>query len=957
MRHDIVTHAKQCPARSSVCTKCNITGHYAKVCRSERSVREMQPMDQDEAVDETVYNINIFRISTASNKADDFKVQLLINNNLDTVLADTGAGVSVCGMTTARKWNLVDRMTKTNVRIKPYKSNAIPAVGVSTCGVSFGDRTVPVQWHIIDESCEPVLAGSKASHLGIIQFKHSPEVFMPIQMIKLSEKKRMQDVIAAFPENFNGVGQLENHVVKLHVDQGIKPVAEPPRRIPYHLKSRVDEVINEMLSYGVIEEHPKGEHAPWVSNVVIAPKDDGDIRITLDAKNVNKALMASNFPIPRQEDIKAKLSGAKVFSKLDLRSAFWQLEIAEEARYLTVFHSGGKLFRYKRLVMGLKPAQGELNAALQPLFAHLPQVHVIHDDIVIATETESEHITITEEVMKILSKSGLTLNSKKCVFGQKEIKFWGLIIGGDGIRPDPEKVEAALDHLTTPNNKEELVSFLCMMQSNADFIPGFSKKATLLRELTRKESKFKWEKKHEACFRELVRSFRKDILLRYFDGNLPTFIFVDGHRTGLGAMLGQGRTIEEARPVAVASRTTSTAEQHCPQLDLEAASLDFGLRRFREYVVGSPSLIKVITDHKPLVPIFNERRDGSIRTKRIKLNHQDIPYIVEYRKGVLNQVDYMSRHARELSSLPIHQRKECQELNNLLYTLHATPIVDHISLAEISRKTSADVVLSKLQKIVRTGKKFVPKQESDELRKFQHILPELTLTGNGILLKGDRMVLPESLQEQAIQLAHRGAHPGQSGIERRLRYHFFFHGMYDKVRRFVLRCRDCSLFVDKKTKEPIRHHVVPQKCWETVAVDLFGPMPSSKHVVVVQDIGSRYPAAKLVTSTKADKVLPALDEIYGDYGYPEVQISDNGPPFNSQKMKQYTDSHSIKTRFASPYFPSENPAETFMKTVGKAMEIANHSKESEAEALRNALGTYRQTPHPATGIPPANMIF
>ena len=87
----------------------------------------------------------------------------------------------------------------------------------------------------------------------------------------------MQDVIAAFPENFNGVGQLENHVVKLHVDQRIKPVAEP-RRIPYHLKSRVDEVINEMLSYGVIEEHPKGEHAPLVSNVVIAPKDDGDLQ-------------------------------------------------------------------------------------------------------------------------------------------------------------------------------------------------------------------------------------------------------------------------------------------------------------------------------------------------------------------------------------------------------------------------------------------------------------------------------------------------------------------------------------------------------------------------------------------------------------------------------------------------------------------------------------------------------
>ena len=96
LRHGIVTHARQCPARSSVCTKCNITGHYAKVCRSERSVSEIRPVDQEEAVGETVYNVNIFRVSAANDKADDYKIQLLINNNLDTVLADTGTGISVC---------------------------------------------------------------------------------------------------------------------------------------------------------------------------------------------------------------------------------------------------------------------------------------------------------------------------------------------------------------------------------------------------------------------------------------------------------------------------------------------------------------------------------------------------------------------------------------------------------------------------------------------------------------------------------------------------------------------------------------------------------------------------------------------------------------------------------------------------------------------------------------------
>ena len=99
----------------------------------------------------------------------------------------------------------------------------------------------------------------------------------------------------------------------------------------------------------------------------------------------------------------------------------------------------------------------------------------------------------------------------------------------------------ALDNLATPTNKEELVSFLCMMQSNADFIPGFSQKAAFLRDLTKKGCRFTWSEKHESCFRSLVDSFKKDALLRYFDCNLPTFIVVDGHVSGLGAMLLQGK--------------------------------------------------------------------------------------------------------------------------------------------------------------------------------------------------------------------------------------------------------------------------------------------------------------------------------------------------------------------------------------------------------------------------------
>ena len=90
-----------------------------------------------------------------------------------------------------------------------------------------------------------------------------------------------------------------------------------------------------MIQQDVIEENPRNEPAPWFANAVLAPKDDGNIRVTMDARNVNKALHSTNYPIPRHEDIKAKLSGCRVFSKMDFKSAFWKIESEPESRYLT----------------------------------------------------------------------------------------------------------------------------------------------------------------------------------------------------------------------------------------------------------------------------------------------------------------------------------------------------------------------------------------------------------------------------------------------------------------------------------------------------------------------------------------------------------------------------------------------------------------------------------------------
>ena len=149
--------------------------------------------------------------------------------------------------------------------------------------------------------------------------------------------------------------------------------------------------------------------------------------------------------------------------------------------------------------MGVKPAQGEFNIAFKPVLAHIPQAHLIHDDLIVAGKSQEEHDQTILQVMQAISRAGLTLNSAKCQFGKKEILFWSMIYSKDGVRPDLEKVEA-LEHLLAPTNKQELISFLCMMQSNADFIPNFAKTSSKLPELTRERVRFPWGKEHEERF-------------------------------------------------------------------------------------------------------------------------------------------------------------------------------------------------------------------------------------------------------------------------------------------------------------------------------------------------------------------------------------------------------------------------------------------------------------------------
>ena len=302
------------------------------------------------------YQLNIWKIKLSQNvpkfnspKKHDFKKHLFISNRVVKILIDWGPTVSVCGMTQTKSWGILDKLKPSTVKIHPFQFNSIynskPILVRRTAlySVTFKNRTISVEFLILPGSCQPMLDGNKMKQLQI--FSIDKEDTLVFDLVKIIDSGYLNSefafeiasIIQQDPDNFKGLEKIKDYQVKLYPDEKIRPVVVPPRSVLYHLQARVADSLENMIKNGVIEEHPSNEPAPWVSCAVILPKHDGSLRLTLDGCNLNKVLIFTNCPIPKQEDVKAQLSCSKIFSKLDFKSAFWQRELHPDSRYFTFF--------------------------------------------------------------------------------------------------------------------------------------------------------------------------------------------------------------------------------------------------------------------------------------------------------------------------------------------------------------------------------------------------------------------------------------------------------------------------------------------------------------------------------------------------------------------------------------------------------------------------------------------
>ena len=311
------------------------------------------------------------------------------------------------------------------------------------------------------------------------------------QAYSITSEGTSVDIVKTFADVFSGAGKLKNFQLKLHVNKDVKPVAQPVRRLLFGLRDKVDRKLDELLKEDIIEEVPSGP-TEWVSPLVVVPKPDGDIRVCVDMRRANEAIERERHPIPTIEEVLHDLNGSTVFSKLDLKWGFHQVELETESRRITTFITHRGLFQYKRLMFGITSAPEKYQKIVKDVFIDCKGckgVANIADDLIIHGCGIKEHDENLLAVLRRLRERGLTLNEKKCQFRLPKLTFFGHDLSSKGIAPSEEKVRA-VQNAKPPQSTAEVRSFLGLVQYCAKFLTDFFQVAEPLRTLTRKDQQF-----------------------------------------------------------------------------------------------------------------------------------------------------------------------------------------------------------------------------------------------------------------------------------------------------------------------------------------------------------------------------------------------------------------------------------------------------------------------------------
>ena len=646
------------------------------------------------------------------------------------------------------------------------------------------------------------------------------------------------------------------------VDPTVKPVIDPARRVPVALRVKVKEELDRMQQIGVIE--PVEQPTEWVSSMVTIVKPN-KLRICVDPRRLNEAVLREHYPLLTVEEVVSRIPGAKYFSTFDAASGFWQIPLDEASSRLTTFNTPFGRYKFNCLPFGISSAPEVFQRVMHQMFDSIEGCEIIMDDILVWGATEEEH---DERVVRVLNRAreiNLKLKKEKTKIKCTTVDYMGHKITSEGLKPDPEKVQAILQ-MPTSKDKKDLQRFLGMVQYLAKFVSYLSEMACLLRELLKQENEWCWYEQHQKSYDEIKKACVEPPVLCYYDVSKNVTLSVDASMSGLGAVC-----LQEGQPVAYASRALTNCQKKYAQIEKELLAIVFGCDKFRDYIYGRT--VTVETDHKPLENIFKKPLHQSpLRLQRMLLKLQRYSLKVVYKKGAeLFVADQLSR--AYIPEVPNDHLEEELEVNVVL------PVSDD-KLQELKDATQKDEVLRKLRNFVEFGWPDHLKDVDQSVASYWDF-KEYICVSDDLLFKGDRLIVPESMRAEMLKAIHQG-HFGSEACKRRAREVLFWPKMSQDIEAEVKTCEICNAHKKHQQKEPLHPHTVPQRPWSKVGADLFEV--DGRNYLLLVDYYSGFFELDYLSDTTSKSVISKIKSQIARYGIFEDLISDNGPQFVSLRI-------------------------------------------------------------------------
>ena len=596
----------------------------------------------------------------------------------------------------------------------------------------------------------------------------------------------------------------------------------------------------------------------------------GDFKVT-----VNRVSKLDRYPIPKIEDLFAKLAGGKKFSQLDMSQAYQQLLLDDQSKNYVVINTHRGLFRYNRLPYGISSAPGIFQRTMETLLQGIANVVVYLDDILITGSTDEEHLGTLEEVLTRMEQAGLRLKKSKCAFMVDSVTYLGHKIDANGLHPVEKKLEA-VQRAPKPRNVSELKSYLGLLTYYGKFLPNLATTLAPLYKLLRGSVQWHWSGEQDKAFEASKKLLTTSQLLVHFDPNKKLVLSCGASAYGIGAVLAHQFPDGSEQPIGFVSRTLSSAERNYSQIEREGLACVFGVKKFHSYIFGHP--FTLITDHKPLITLFNEHRaiptHAAARIQRWALTLAMYEYTIVFRPTKAHgNADAMSRLPLPVQPATVPQSPE---MILLMEQLDKSPI----TAANVRIWTNTDSVMSRVRQFVLSG---WPSSVSDKVMKpYFSRRTELSVQ-DGCVLWGNRVIIPRAGQFEVLQELHE-AHPGTTCMKRLARMFVWWPGLDQDIEEKVKGCAECQFQHPSPQLAPLSPWQWPSCPWSRVHVDFLGPFKGQMFLLLI-DAHSKWMEVHTLSSITAKSTIQCLRNIFAQFGLPERVVTDNGPTFVSAEFK------------------------------------------------------------------------